>query len=460
MRIDINSSDRLNPVFYKELRLLSNTYAGAIQLLALLCIEMLCGALYYFVCDCGDSGDVTAVAGVYAFMVATQLLCSTVPVVYFTTQQRKADGLEPLWGTRLSVRQVITGKLQAILLQDAVLFALSLPLWFFLRDLVCVPEAICAGFGLLAIQCMALALAFYHVDQTKMTMHFWMLAVMPSIPMVIIPAVHGCIGQESPFYGQYEMFIYACLSIMALSLCFAVSFLRHGQRDRDMPPRICILLLVPAWFVICRHYLAPTNSIAVDWAMPVCSALACYMVWCSFGDLLPKRRIARELPKNAMLRCLCLPMVSGAINCAAFSLLLAVAVTFAGWEACRGMLEPQLSCRLYSCILLMEYALFYAGVIVSVRTHMPHLSPSLLVGIIAAINVIPGPISLMLDLPDLNYLSPFYLNWLCAQWHKLTLAGMQLRLLPILLAGLALFAVPACRYARALRSFLTPCEKQ
>ena len=141
-------------------------------------------------------------------------------------------------------------------------------------------------------------------------------------------------------------------------------------------------------------------------------------------------------------------------------LLLAVAVTFAGWEACRGMLEPQLSCRLYSCILLMEYALFYAGVIVSVRTHMPHLSSALLVGIIAAINVIPGPISLMLDLPDLNYLSPFYLNWLCAQWSKLTLAGMQLRLLPILLAGLALFAVPACRYARALRGFLTPCEKQ
>ncbi len=455
----------------------------------MLVIELLTALVLYIVtadaCGTPDNDDINITLNISNFLSTLLILFSAFPLIHLTEMQNKVDGADPLCGTSLSVWDVILHKLEAIFLTDGALALCMLPLWLFAilryHSWNWVNSFHCM-LGILTIQTCMLALSFYRSKYINITYN-WLIVIPGILPLVIIPACTS-FGVRA-VYDMQAIYVAICLSIIALALCQAYAFLQHTQRDRDTPMRLCILLLTPIWLLITYVYFVMPkgaysalhyDAFGYVWALPISFALIFYMIWCSFSDLLPTRRIRNELPKTALSRALRLPFVSGAINGIIFSALLmliidavilciSASITALPENIVCDPTQPPLGCILPNPLIhnipkffvtmlfgWLQYALLYSGVILFIRQrYKKRFAFFALCGIAILLVIMPVPLALLLEMNELCYFSPFYLNFIIDNADiELTSWEIELRILPLLVIGLALLFKPCKRYFAAL----------
>jgi hypothetical protein len=481
----IQTTDSINPVLYKELRQMHNSSVPWLMVTGIFVIELLTALILYLLNpeeDCSEKiRDINIALDISTMLCAGVILASSFTTTQLSALQRGVDGSEPLWGTSLTVCDVIFGKLKAVLYMDALLVLCMIPLWGIAGYIYHAPNWIntfhCA-LGIVTVQTAALSCSFYHFQYFNFH-SFWML-VLPTALFCILPT--ACTAWESDvLFDESVIYIAVCLSIIALALCQAYAFLQHTRCNRDLPMRLCILILMPIWLVLVHIYFflpkQEYNAFCYAWSLPITCALIGYMLWCSFGELLPSRRIRHELTANKCWLCVRLPFTSGAINGIIYSagLILLIAVTMwsiEGYVQVWGTHlpwpwngEPIPRCipsrhgechvfpRLFVTMLLgwLQYGLFYSGIILFFRQHYTKQNALFaLMGIALLLVFIPIPLASIFKLPTLGYFSPFYPAFILANMESAW--EMQLRIMPILVIAFALLYKPCKQYFTALRA--------
>lgn len=446
---------RRNPVLYKEWRQLCNQSMPAVLAAAQLAIEVC-----FFIVGNLFSFDDDGLCSFYVFFTFGIIAMSALPVLSSTANQRCADGLEPLWGTRVTVGQLIAGKMLTVLALDLFVLLLASPFllmaaknlsWMWQALMLCI---------VLAVQYCSLAASFFRPPWLQLP-HIWLVPFCAVVPVVFSAAVNGD-GKADLTMECFLTGFADCASVVFLAVCFSVSFLRHAALNRAAPIRLGVIAAVIFWFF--RSHISMDSSLSAfttlfrQWYIPSLLLVCAVMLVSSMETLQCSRRFRRALPAKAFLRfpvSLILPGAgNGALFCLLSSLLCTAAFTvYDRLFLCGG---TDSFCTIVLGAGMVPYALFYSGVIMMIRLFFPdfRLNAVLVVMVMMVVNVVCSVLAGLVELPSIAYFSPVYvvLRYFAVEndsWEAL--CDFTLKMAPLMVCGLLMLLVALHRYWRGVK---------
>jgi hypothetical protein len=427
-----NTSDFLNPVIYKELRqAFCGITAYKVILIAFAVLEILLASICIF-SDSMLEDDLQNLCVIHLLFAAIAITASGLCVVANTARDRKVDGLEPLWGTRLTPLRIIRGKIDSALILNGITLACAVPFTIYLHDFLSWTSLVITIVVILAIQMASVAFACYR-DGTLNTAQGWIL-----VPVVtFLPAIAIAIGaiDGTPKRALYYNFVVPLLILVTVICgfaCLAVSMLRHTRQNRMLPFR-CFTLTAPfillALLLICGA--SDYSEIISFWYVGVMTFSAALCVLATFEELLPTRRMRNEMPANIFIRLLVMPFQSGAPVAILNSLLMA---------ALASLLLPYVHHSVPTVVCaIVSLSLFYSGIVILLRTWFKKIHAGVFWGIIVGFYSFVCMIDAVLGL-DLK----FFLGPLSGVLNDFQ--GVALHSLPFACIGMAILIWALLRY--------------
>ena len=330
--LDQHTSDKWNPVFWKEMHLMHQNHLLLGMPLIVIALDMIFAvALRYMQNHEGEFGD----GGYTGLLVFFCVLMGFVNLVWLgiqscrvTAQERMVEGLDPMLGTRLTPCQVLLGKYAAMMVCILSVHVLALPFLFYvgiyaghnqLDDLICWLSMIC---GMTACGAMGvLGATLKNPQNTSKNFRMSLLGILLMAPGVFF-YLERCmefsmLGEPRAMYqntmGNSMACILVCLNLLILVFCLTWGILRNRQQERALPWRVCMLL---SWLMLplLIGYVYEGKLWTKVWSsLPSWGffAAAVVAVLCCFERLLPSRRTLREGTPNPVLKTLLLPLRSG-----------------------------------------------------------------------------------------------------------------------------------------------------
>ena len=318
-------SDRLNPVFLKELRqsLRGRTFAilfpGTVAIAVALAITVLV--------DSSGSANLGPQVFVPIFLVLSVAVLGLVPFSTFQSMSGEWDeGTQDLLVlSHLSPMRIVLGKLLTSAIEAGLYVCAFLPLLLFtfllsgvdVRDVLFLVGSLYAAS--LGMSCVAMSLA--GLSRSR----FWRVILLAALAGIGFLAVLAAFGISESFvlrgrglgstYASDEVWaaISAILIVGSLTFAFAATRIAHPEDDRSGPVRITLsglLVSFLAWL-----YLAPTSIVGVPSILQI--VLFMTVLSASFAvffvtepERLP-RRTATRIPKNPVLAVLAAPYLPG-----------------------------------------------------------------------------------------------------------------------------------------------------
>lgn len=444
---------RRNPVLYKEWCQLRNQSMPAVLTAAQLAIEVcffIVGNLFSF----GDGG----LCGLYVFFTFGIIAISAMPVLFSTASQRCADGLEPLWGTRVTVGQLIAGKMLTVLALDLFVLLLASPFllmaaknlcWMWQALMLCI---------VLAVQYCSLAASFFRPPWLQLP-HVWLVPFC-AVVLVVFSAAVNCEVKADLTTEDYLTGFADCASVVFLAVCFSVSFLRHAALNRAAPIRLGVIAAVIFWFF--RSHISMDSSISAfktlfrQWYIPSLLLICAVMLVSSMETLQCSRRFRRALPAKAFLRFPVSLILPGAGNGALFCLLASLLCTaaFTAYDRlflCGG---TDSFCTIVLGAGMVPYALFYSGVIMLIRLFFPDFRLNAALVVMVVVNVVCPALAGLVELPSIAYFSPVYvvMRYFAVKNDSCeALCDFTLKMAPLLVCGLLMLLPALHRYWRGVK---------
>jgi hypothetical protein len=377
-------TDWPNPVVVKELRQAVNgRFTGAV-LISLLCLQLLIIALSVLFGDVERFAQSRGMGReLFATLQATLLFSATVAMPLYAgvraMMERTGNNLDLLYVTTLPPRQIVSGKLQAASLLTALVYVASLPLMslcYLLRgiDLPSMAVVVAGGF-LLVVNAIVLALAVGCLPAGRLLRILFAVGFLALLMMVMgfatalaRWAITSGMGSRVTTWAFWQVaLVMVALDLLGMRLVFllTVAMVSPPTSNRALPVRRFLALL---WVLTLGAAAVSALLVRAKWPLEGWMYLATWsaaplLLAAASGRDRPSAAVVRQLPRNAVLRLLAFPFVSGAPSGFAFALLWLTATLYVGW-ALQGVLpafvrfDGELPGQL---TIVAAYLLGYAG---------------------------------------------------------------------------------------------------
>ena len=333
--LDQHTSDKWNPVLWKELHLMRENRMLFVMPMIAACLGVMCLVGLYYIrlpkeIEEGFFASFSEESMGFLFYCGMGVICILwifTQIYRTTSQERMVEGLDPLLGTRLTPIRTLSGKVAAVLGCVLVCSVLELP--FFLY----------AG-RLSAADWLRLVTLF----GCSLTAGIWVVMV-GSIPrpagkqgsvglaqiagwVVLVPLV-GCYLREAfslcgkafmvindDSWRRSLMVLLCTVALAFFAFCLGLALLRNTRQERAWSWRLCILalwLILPSllWLVA-----VPTRERNLTGWRDMQAAMgfsfaAITAGFSTFERLIPSRRTLQQGNVNPILKLLSLPFRSG-----------------------------------------------------------------------------------------------------------------------------------------------------
>ncbi len=450
--LDQATSDKWNPVFWKELHLMHQNRMLYVMPLIAACLEVLCiiGLSYLRNPLVGDANinfsEEAHCLMFYGVMGVLAMAWVATQIYRVTLQERLVEGLDPQLGTRLTPGKTMLGKCAAVLVCTATISLLEVPFFLFAGNLGVTNWLSFAGlfFTLTAAGCWLVMLGSTpHPNAVRGNLNGaqivgW-LALLPLAGCYLHQAfgISDKIRSVNDSTWQRSLDVIVCaVAMAAFAYCVGLGFLRNSRQERSWSWRLCVLAiwaLLP--LLLWKMPWLDGEFFEPEWTNVQASTgfLLTILVaaFSAFERLLPSRRTLQQTAgANPVRNVLTLPFRSGLgpglLLAWVIYLVSCVSATAAGDSANGGRLQA-----------MAAYALLYSPLIALLAERYGFRREAGC-GVLAAVSVFLPMFAASLDLDHVACISPFYPLLLEAEQR--VVAATVVAMVAVVPGTIALFA--------------------
>ncbi len=410
-----NSSDALNPVFYKLMRQALNSRFLVVLVLGVALAEVMvalgCWASWRESITYGGTPNYQGWLMLFqiAYIVAI-VSCGFFVTTTVWCRELGVEGLDVRCGTRLKPATIVKGLLYALLAISALPTLVAAPILGFAVNHTRIAALLFPLVAGLSISCVAMACSCLELEFSNNKGKFSLSGVVFVVATLITMGISGYYFDSNR--PNYEIItsvpVRSYLLAAVVAVVASVGLLRHPSQNRVAPFRIAILIAVALWIALgCLQMTNVTTQTFCALAGYTCCFCADMMTFLgSCERLKPSRRISMALPKNWLGKIAVLPFLPGAAMGISFGWCMAAIGTLA-LVLSDGLTAYCNSSSKLSVVTFAVYLLLYAECISFMRRTF-HFSITQSYAIVAACSLILLPVAIYTNNPFLAILNPFF----------------------------------------------------
>ncbi|MBN2684812.1 MAG: hypothetical protein JXR40_05995 [Pontiellaceae bacterium] len=318
MRLFNHLVDLINPVVLRESRqLVRSRFAVGILMLFLLIMVVVSATFAVEIrSHIQFSHGKTLFSSLYAILTVAAILFIPAHTALPMIIQKQSAGMDLLFISTIPPRSIILGKMASAFWMMILMFSVSMPFMILTTQL--------RGIGLFEVLS---SLALLAGIVMTATMGFLLLACLPAsrvflsllsigyMYLIVVFSMQIFMGLRFSGSGIDATVIWSALGIAAILLCIGgamtTALISPPISNRSLAVRITITI---CWIIAGIVAALPKVDLMEVWMGLSCMGAAAAIITTSSEPSKMSRRVQRSVPRNPLLRILCFPFFTGALN--------------------------------------------------------------------------------------------------------------------------------------------------